>query len=133
MRADDFQHIIRLIVFGADEAIDLCHVLSGRLALNAVKAGVRLMLADLVHDAAHLVEALLLGIKLIVGNAGNFGVRLCAAEGLCVHILANGSLYEVRAGKEDGAVAFHHQRLVAHDGQVRAAGHASCPSPQQSG
>ncbi len=44
-----------------------------------------------------------------------------AAQGFGVDLFPDGGFYEVRAGQEDGAVAFHHDGLVAHNGKVGAA------------
>ena len=58
----------------------------------------------------------------VVGQAGDAGVHLGAAERLVVGLLAGGHLHQRRAGEEHLGPLLDHHDVVAHAGQVRAAG-----------
>ncbi len=60
----------------------------------------------------------------MVANARDVGLHHRAAELLGADLLADRGLHQVRAGEEDRAGALDDVRLVAHDRQVGATGHA---------
>ena len=60
----------------------------------------------------------------VVGDAGDPGVQVAAAELLGGDDLAGGGLHQRRAAEEDRALVAHDHRLVAHRRHVGAAGGA---------
>ena len=59
-------------------------------------------------------------VREVVGDAGDLGVQIAAAELLGGHHLTGRRLHQRRAAKEDGALVAHDDGLVAHRGHVSA-------------
>ena len=75
-------------------------------------------------DLAGDRERVLVGGRVVVGDAGSPRVDVGAAELLRGHVLPRRGLHERRAADEDRARPLNDHRLVRHRGHVRAAGGA---------
>ena len=80
--------------------------------------------AEVSHDLSRERQRVLVVHRVVVGDAGSLRVDVRAAELLGRHVLAGGGLHERRAADEDRARAADDHRLVAHRGDIRAAGGA---------
>ncbi len=78
----------------------------------------------MADDLARDRERVLVGGRVVVGDAGASRVDVRAAELLCGHVLAGRGLHERRAADEDRSRAAHDHGLVGHGRDVRAAGGA---------
>ena len=120
----DLAGLVLLVALVGVEAVDLLRRIrrvGGRVAREAKPA----LRTQVAHDVAQRVDGLLVVCALVVGDARNFGVRHRAAQHVALHVLTDGGLHEVRPREVDRAGALHDQRLVAHNRQVSAAGHAA--------
>ena len=80
--------------------------------------------AEMADDLARERERVLVGDGVVVGDAGPARVQGRASELLGGHVLAGRRLHERWAADEDRAGALDDHGLVAHRGDVRAAGRA---------
>ena len=74
------------------------------------------------HDPPADPDGVVLVLGEVVGEAGDPGVHLGAAEGLVVGLLAGRHLHQRRAAEEHLRLLLDHDRVVAHARHVRAAG-----------
>ena len=75
-------------------------------------------------DVADDLEGMLVVLGQVVGDAGDLRVHVAAAEFLGRDDLADRGLHQRRAAQEDGALVADDHGLVAHRGDVGAAGGA---------
>ncbi len=73
---------------------------------------------------AHDAQRVAVVVGQMVGHPGDLGVQISAAELLGGHDLAGRGLHQRRPAEEDGALVAHDDGLVAHRGNVGAAGGA---------
>ncbi len=82
-----------------------------------------LAVAHLVHQLANAREARLIVGLAIIDGAADLRVHLRAAQLFGGILRADRRLHQRRSGKKEAA-AFGHQDVIAHQRQIRAAGHA---------
>ena len=107
-----------------DQPVQLGGVGDGILGLADVPAWVGLGRVEVADDAARDGERVLIGVRVVVGDAGAARVDVGAAELLCGDVLPGRGLHERRPADEDRPGPAHDHRLVAHGRHVRAAGGA---------
>ena len=77
--------------------------------------------AERRDDPAHDPQRVAVVVGQMVGDAGDLGVQVAAAELLGGHHLAGGGLHQRRAAEEDGALVADDDGFVAHRGHIRTA------------
>ena len=73
---------------------------------------------NFTNQFLHLFKTFLLGFELVIGYAADLVVGGCTAQGFGIYVFAHSGFDQVRPGKENAAVAFHHKCFIAHDGKV---------------
>ena len=116
-------HVVRRVAGLGEHGEHLLRVEGRRHGRRAVEPDAR-ALAEAAHEVADGGDGGLVVRHLVVGHARDVALRGGAAERLVVRHLAHGGADERRAREEDAARALDDERLVRHDGQVGAAGHA---------
>ena len=114
---------LRAVVVG-DQAVELGRVDRGRLGRGDLPRRRGLAPVQVRDDAPRDRERVLVGRRVVVGDARLPRVHVGAAELLGGHVLPGRRLHERRPADEDRAGAAHDHRLVAHRRHVRAAGGA---------
>ena len=120
---DDLARVLLVAEVLGDEAVEVGRVerrLLGRRDLPG-RGERRVEVAD---DLARDRERVLVGGRVVVGDAGAARVDVRAAELLRGHLLPGRRLHERRAADEDRPRAAHDHGLVGHRRHVRAAGGA---------
>ena len=105
------------------QAEEVVGVGDGRLGFGQLPRDGR-RVAEVADDLAREREGVLVGGRVVVGDAGAPGVDVGAPELLGGDLLAGGGLHERRAADEDRAGAADDDRLVRHRRHVGAAGGA---------
>ena len=118
---DHLAHVVGLAGVARDHAQQLRCVERRRLGV-AVDGGRGSRPVEVADDLAGDAQRMLVVVGVVVGNAGDAGVHVGAAQLLGRHVLAGGGLHERRAAQEDGAGAVDDHALVAHGRDVGAAG-----------
>ena len=119
---DDFAHVVLLRRFGGEDAVNFFASVA-RIARRRVAEGRSVRRAHLVHESPNALEARLVVFLAEIHRAADLRVHLGSAEIFRRSFLANGSLHE-RRPREKEPRPLGHQNVVAHDRQIRAAGHA---------
>ena len=103
-----------------DEPVELGRVGAGGSG-GATSQGGSFRAVQVADDLAHERERVLVGGRVVVGDAGAARVHVGAAQLLGRHVLPGRRLHERRAADEDRARALDDDRLVAHRRHVGAA------------
>src|SRR6266481_5432229 len=119
---DDFAHVVLLGGIAGKDSVELVDGVE-RLFEARVAEDWGIWRAHFVYQGANSFQA-----RFIVGfaeihSAADLGMHFGAAEILGGSFLADGSLHQRGPGEEE-AGAFGHQNVVAHHGEIRAAGNA---------
>ena len=106
-----------------DEPVEVVRVERGRLGRGDVPRQL-LAAVQVAHDLPRQRERVLVGGRVVVGDARAARVHVGAAQLLGGHVLAGRGLHERRPADEDRPRALDDDRLVAHRRHVGAAGRA---------
>ncbi|MNS49189.1 hypothetical protein D3C72_817890 [compost metagenome] len=121
---DDLDNIIRLIILSAYQSTDLFRIFQWQYRFHTVKSCI-FRFTQLIYNSFHLIQAFLLGIKFIISNTADLCMRSGTTQGFLVSVFTNRRFYQVRSGQEDRGITIYHQRLIAHDRQVRPTSHTT--------
>jgi hypothetical protein len=98
-------------------------ILHGQARLHPLPGG-RALRRERGDDRAQDLQRVVVVLGQVVDDAGDARVHVAAAELLRGDLLAGRGLHERRAAEEDRALLAHDHGLVAHRGDVGAAGGA---------
>ena len=115
-------HVVRTGGVGFVNPINLLRRIERRFGFFAIE-GRGAFVSQFFHQRADARQATLIVGLAIIHRAADLGVHLGATQLFSRDFLSDGRLYQCRSGKKKSA-AFGHQYVVAHQRQIRAAGHA---------
>ena len=118
---DDLAHVERHPHVGRRATEQLVGVVQRRVG-GLARARAELAPAEVAHDLAADPQRVQLVDGEVVRQAARARVHLGAAERLLVDDLVDRHLHQRRAAEVDRAAALHHHHVVAHAGDVGAAG-----------
>ena len=107
-----------------DQSVELGRIGGRRFGLGLHPGRLGLASLQVADDLACQRECVLVGERVVVGDAGLPRVHVGTAEFLSSHVLPGRRLHEWRAADEDRAGAAHDDRLVRHGRHVGTAGGA---------
>ena len=110
---DHLAHVVRLADVGGDDAVDLRRVVARLAPASRSSSSGALGPVEVADDPARDRERVVVVLREVVGDAGDAGVHVGAAQLLGGHDLAGRGLHQRRAAEEDRALLLDDDRLVA--------------------